>query len=90
MDAPREPLTSAQHRLLIALVEQRAPDLRALATDAVNRRWLSDDECESLARVALDELLAHLGPDDEPDRQGVEADDLVGLIEMQRRSYWTS
>lgn len=87
MDRPRQPLTSSQHLRLIKLVEGRAPDLRALATDAVNQRWLSDEECEALSRVALDEFLAHLGPDDEPDREGVEADDLLGIIEMQRRSF---
>ena len=90
MDRSQQPLTSVQHRWLIALVQRRAPDLRALATDAVNQRWLSDDECEALSRVALDEFLAHLGPDDEPDREGVKADDLLGVIEMQRRSFWTS
>lgn len=88
VDRPRRPLTSRQHLRLIRLVERRASDLRALATDAVNQRWLSDDECKALSRVALDEFLAHLGPDDEPDREGVEADDLLGVIEMQRRSFW--
>ena len=62
--------------------------LLGLATDAVNQRWLSDEEAEALSRVALDEFLAHLGPGDEPDREGAEADDLLGMIEMQRRGYW--
>ncbi len=88
MDRPRQPLTSSQHLRLIKLVERRAPDLKALAIDAVNQRWLSDDECGALSRVALDEFVAHLGPDDEPGREGVEADDLLGVIEMQRRSFW--
>jgi hypothetical protein len=72
------------------MVERRAPDLLRLASDSVNHRWLSDEECEALSRVALDEFLAHLGPDDEPDQAGVEADDLLGVIEMQRRGFWTS
>lgn len=59
IDRLRQPLTSAQHRRLVALVERRAPGLRALASEA------------------------HVGPDDEPDREGVEAGDLLGVIEMQ-------
>lgn len=88
VERPRKPLTPVQHQRLIALVERRAPDLRGLVADAVNQRWLFDDECEALSRVALAEFLAHLGPDDEPDREGVEADELLGVIEMQRRGFW--
>jgi len=89
VDRPPEPLTTAQHDRLVRIVERRAPALLPLARDAVNKRWLSDEEVEALAGVALAEFLDHLGPDDEPDREGVEADNLLGVIEMQRRSYWT-
>lgn len=87
MDRPPQPLTAAQHRRLVGIVERRAPDLVSLANQ-VNSRWLSDAECEALSRVALNEFLAHLGPDDEPDQAGADADELVGVIEMQRRGYW--
>ena len=79
-----------QHARLVALVERRAPDLRPIAAHAVNQRWLSDSEAEALSDVALQEFLDHLGPDDEPDQEGVDADDLLGVIEMQRRGYWRS
>jgi hypothetical protein len=72
----------------VSIVERRAPYLLPVATDAVNKHWLSEEECEDLSRVVLAELLHHLGPDDQPDRNGAEADDLLGVIEMQRRSYW--
>ena len=88
MDRPPEPLTPAQYGRLLRIVERRAPDLLPMAAEDVNERWLSEAECEALARVALDEFLDHLGPDDEPDRKGVEADELMGVIEMQRWSYW--
>lgn len=59
-----------------------------LATDAVNRRWLTDAETAALSKVALDEFLGHLSPGGEPDREGVAADDLMGLLEKQRRAFW--
>jgi hypothetical protein len=88
MDRPSEPLTPTEHRRVIEIVGREAPDLLPLARDAVNTRWLTDDECEALASVVLRVFLAHIGPDDEPDQQGVEADDLLGRIQMQRTSYW--
>jgi hypothetical protein len=59
-----------------------------LARDAVNKRWLTDEECESLTSVVLGVFTDHLGPDDEPDQQGAEADDLLGRIAMQGARYW--
>lgn len=88
-ELPPEPLTQTQRDRLVGIVSRRAPALVSVA-EAVNRRWLTDEECEALSDVALGEFLAHLGPNDEPDREGREADDLLGLIEMQRRSYWQS
>jgi hypothetical protein len=88
MERPPEPLSSRQHRLLVELVRRRAPSLLQLATTAVNRRWLTDDEAAGFSQVALDEFLEHLGPDSEPDREGVAADDLMGDIEKQRRGFW--
>ncbi|HMJ32315.1 MAG TPA: hypothetical protein VK501_00245 [Baekduia sp.] len=87
MDRPPQPLTLAQRSRLVAIVERRAPALLPLAGE-INRRWLSDEECEALSRLALNEFLDHLGPDDEPDRAGVDADELVGVLEMHRRGYW--
>jgi hypothetical protein len=59
-----------------------------LARHAINARWLDDDECEALTSALLNVFTTHLGPDDEPDAYGAKADDLIGLIEMQRRGYW--
>lgn len=87
VDRPPQPLTPTQHMRLVGILEQRAPDLLPLAGE-VNRRWLSDEECEALSAVALGEFIDHLGPDDEPDGAGVDADELWGVIEMQRRGYW--
>jgi hypothetical protein len=87
VDRPPQPLTPTQHRRLVTIVEDRAPELLPLVAE-VNVRWLTDEECEALSHVALNEFIDHLGPDDEPDRAGVEADELVGVIEMQRRRYW--
>ena len=70
------------------IIGREAPDLLPLARDAMNARWLTDEECEALTSIVLDASLAHRGPDDEPDRQGDEADHLLGRIEMQRESYW--
>ena len=70
------------------IIGREAPDLLPLAREAVNARWLTDEECEALTSVLLGAFLARLHPDDEPDRQGAEADDLLGRIEMQRASYW--
>jgi hypothetical protein len=89
MDRPPEPFTRLQYRRLARIVRRRAPDLLPTA-EAVNQRWLSDEECEALSRVALAELLDHLDPDDEPDQEGVDADDLLGVIETQRRGFWGS
>jgi hypothetical protein len=49
---------------------------------------LDDDECEALTSALLNVFTARLGPDDEPDTYGAKADDVIGLIEMQRRGYW--
>lgn len=59
-----------------------------MARHAVNARWLDDDECETLTSALLDVFTSHLGPDDEPDAYAAKADDLIGLIEMQRPGYW--
>jgi hypothetical protein len=78
----------AEHRRLVEIMGREAPDLLPLARDAVNATWLTDEECEALSSVVLRIFLAHLDPDDEPDREGAEADDLLGRIEMQRPGYW--
>ena len=88
VDRPHEPLTPKELRRLVAIVEREAPNLLPVARDAINERWLTDEECEALVSVVLGVFLAHLGSDDEPDREGAEADDLLGRIEMQRASYW--
>jgi hypothetical protein len=80
-------LTATEHRRLAEIVELEAPDLPPLARDAVNARWLTDEECEVLTNVLMRVFLAHLGPDDEPDRRGAEADDLLGKLQLQRASY---
>ena len=40
--------------------------------------------------VLLNVFLDSLDKDDEPAREGAEADDLLGRIEMQREDYWRS
>ncbi|MFN8130805.1 MAG: hypothetical protein U0R70_04580 [Solirubrobacteraceae bacterium] len=87
MESLPAPLTSREHQRLVAVIEREAPELLAIARDAVNTRWLADDEAEALNRVLLDAFLAS-GHDGEPSREGAEADDLAGRVEMQRRSYW--
>jgi hypothetical protein len=74
--------------MLVDIIGQEKPELLPLARDAVNARWLDDAECEALTNALLKVFLAHLGPDDEPDRYGATADELTALIEMQRPSYW--
>ena len=69
-------------------MEEAAPELTPLARDAVNARWLSTAECEALTSVLLQVLLDSLDDRDEPSREGVEADTLLGRVEMQRRDYW--
>lgn len=71
------------------IVERAAPDLLPLARHAVNARLLTDEECEALSNVLLRVFVTHLGPDDEPDREGAEADDLLGRLQLQCASYWT-
>lgn len=88
MDSPPEPLTPHEHERLVAIVEREAPELLAIARDAVNARWLTDDEAGALNRVLLDVFLRSLDQEDEPSREGVEADSLLGRVEMQRRGYW--
>ena len=51
MDSLPEPLTSAEHQALIAIVRREAPDLLPLVHRVLNRRWLADDEAEALDRV---------------------------------------
>lgn len=87
MDGPPEPVSPAEHRRLVEIIQREAPELAPLAQDAVNARWLDDDECESLTGVLLAVFTAHLDAHDEPDRDGAEADDLIGRIEIQRRGY---
>jgi hypothetical protein len=86
--ALRRPLTRAEHDTLVEIIAREAPDHLALAQHAVNARWLDDDECETLTGALLNVFTAHLGPDDEPDTYGAKADDLIGLIQMQRPGYW--
>jgi hypothetical protein len=88
METPPEPLTSRERHRLVAIIEREAPELLPLAQDAVNARWLTDDEAEALNRVLLDVFLRSRDQDDEPSREGAEADDLLGRVEMQRRGYW--
>ena len=87
---PPDPLTTSEHRCLVEIIRREAPDLVPLAQDAVNARWLEDNECQALSQVLLRVFINHLGSHDEPDRQGVEADGLIGRVEMQRRGYWRS
>jgi hypothetical protein len=84
----RRPLTRTEHKTLVEIIARDAPDLLPLARDAVNVRWLDDDECERLTNALLDVFRSHLRPNDEPDMYGATADDLIGLVEMQRRGYW--
>jgi hypothetical protein len=88
VERPPEPLTPSERRRLVEIVGREKPALAPLAEEAVNARWLTDEECEALVSVLLGVFTRHLGPDDEPDREGVEADSLLGRIEMQRRGYW--
>ena len=88
MDSLPEPLTPTEHRRLAEIVELASPDLLPLARDAVNARWLTDEECEALSSVLLGVFVADLGPNDEPDREGAEADDLLGRLQQQRAGYW--
>jgi hypothetical protein len=88
MEPPPEPLTPREHQRLVAIIDREAPELLAMAQNAVNGRWLTNGEAEALNRVLLDVFLRSLDQDDEPSREGVEADDLLGRVEMQRRGYW--
>lgn len=88
MQSPPQPLTSREHQRLVAIIERESPELLPIARDAVNSRWLTDDEAGAVNRVLLDVFLRSLDEDDEPSREGVEADDLLGRVEMQRRGYW--
>jgi hypothetical protein len=88
MESPPEPLSPREQRRLIGIIEVEAPDLVPIARDAVNARWFTDDEVEALNRVLLNVFLRSLDRDDEPDAKGVEADNLLGRVEMQRRAYW--
>jgi hypothetical protein len=89
MSGPAEPLSPRQHRRLIEIVDRQARALGGLAREAVNGRWLTDDECQQLSKVLLDVFLDHLDLEDEPDREGVEADELLSRVAMQTESYWS-
>lgn len=84
-----EPLGSRHHRLLVALVARDAPSLVPLATDAVNQRWLTDEETAALSKVALDEFCGHLSPGEanRTDRALLPTTSW-GLLEKQRRAFW--
>jgi hypothetical protein len=73
VDAPPEPLTRREHRRLIEIIEREAPQLTPLARDAVNHRWLSDEECAALVNVLLDVFLRSRDQDDEPRGEGADA-----------------
>jgi hypothetical protein len=88
MDSPPEPLRPKEHRRLIEIIEREAPHLLPLARDEVNTRWLTGEECKALVNVLLDMFLRSLDLNDEPSREGAQADDLLGRIEMQRQDYW--
>jgi len=62
VDRPPEPLTPIEHRLLVDIVGRESPELLPLARDAVNMRWLTDEECESLKSVVLGALSTTLAP----------------------------
>jgi hypothetical protein len=79
MELPTEPLTPREHQRLVASIEREAPELRNLACDAVNARWLTDDEAGALNGIRLNVFLRSLDQEDEPSREGVEAD---------HRGYW--
>ena len=66
MESPPEPLTSREHQRLVTIIEREAPELLPLAQDAVNARWLTDDEAEALNRVLLDVFLRSRDQDDDP------------------------
>lgn len=87
---PPEPLTAEAHARLVAIIEETAPELLPLARDAVNTRWLTIDECEALTGALLGVFLDSLNGDDEPTREGADADDLLGRVQMQREDYWTT
>ena len=88
VDPLPEPLTPKEHRRLIEIIGRAAPELLPVARDAVNARWLTDEEGASLTNVLLDVFLRSLDRDDEPSREGAKADDLLGRIEMQRQDHW--
>jgi len=88
MDAPPEPLTPKEHHRLVEIISRVAPDLLPLARDVVNTRWLTEDECEALTAALYNVLMDFLGRNDEASREGVEVDDLLGRVYMQRRNYW--
>ena len=73
------------------IVARHSPDLLSLARDTASGRWLTDEESGALTNVLVAVFLAH---DDQPGKQArataLEADDLAGRIEMQRRGYWRS
>jgi hypothetical protein len=78
----------SQHQRLVEIVRRHRPELLTLARDEVNTRWLTDDEAHSLSDVLLAVFLDHLGDADEPDAEAAAADDLVGLVEMQREAFF--
>ena len=88
MDSLPEPLTSAEHQALIAIVRREAPDLLPLVHRVLNRRWLADDEAEALDRVLMGAFLSSLDEDQEPDARGAEVSRLCQRIQEQRESFW--
>ena len=88
MELP-EPLTPKEHQRLVSVIDRAAPELLPLARDAVNKRWLTNEECEALVSALFGVFLDSLDQDDEPRREGTEADDLLGRVEMQREEYWS-
>ena len=87
MESLPAPLTRREHQRLVAFIERDAPELLTTARDAVNAWWLTDDEADALNRV-VPEILLRSERDGEPSREGVEADDRCGRVEMRRRTYW--
>lgn len=90
MDSLPEPLTPKEHRRLSEIVAREAPHLLPLARDEVNVRWLTSEECSALVNVLVNVFRESLDKDGDPTREGAEADDLLGRIEMQREDYWHS
>jgi hypothetical protein len=71
-------------------MDREAPQHESLARYGVNARLLTDDEANALSQVVRHVFERSLDENGEPDEHGKQADEILGLIDMQRQAYWTS